>query len=251
MRHSIIIPHRERHDHLWTCLRSISHSAAITGETDYEVIVVDSSVRPVLGLGSFDRVREVVAEPRGAFNKSRSLNLGINQSYGDIVSILDADAIVGEQWMAAALAADGYTRVCYRVRRIPFNRAIIADQPWEAFASWVNYPIAYEAYGTPMNTYAGAGEPWGNSQFSIRREHLGSCRFDESFSHHGREDLDLNMQVAAMHGDAFRGHIWTDPAHAMVHRTHRYEADWKPTAAAQRAAVQFNAKWFADNGATR
>ena len=242
MRHTIIIPHRDRPDHLRACLWSIRRSAEVTGRTDYEVHVVDDGEReytwPV-----YERVRHTWSPGHGRpFNKSLLLNWGTEYSLGEFITFLDADAIVGPRWLECVPFGEHITRVCYRVRYIT------APDTWTT--AYDSCPLAFEAYGSPDSSPLGGaahqgmarGEvdpdgPWkpdspddslvfGNSQFTIRREALGDLRFDENFTGRGFEDLDMIWRIWLKHGRRYKGVIWTDADHAMFHLTHDYDATW-------------------------
>ena len=233
MKHSIIIPHRNRGDHLRACLWSIERSAQATGVTDYEVCCPDSGDT--------------------TFNKSASLNIGIDCTRGDFVTFLDADAIVGSRWLESVPFGDHITRCCYRVRYLDHG-------DWRddvtALAEWYakhddDQPLAFEAYGSPDHSPVGGAArqgmsqdefdpdgPWqleptrdnplifGNSQYTISREALGDLRFDDEYIGRGFEDLDMIWSIYLKHGRRYKGVIWTDADHAMFHLTHSYSEEW-------------------------
>ena len=229
--HSVIIPHRGRETHLELCLWSLRRSACACGVTDWEPVVVD----------------DPVPDDSDGFNKARALNLGIERARGDILTILDVDAIVGRRFLEAALClldAPKLDRCCYRVRVLPIAeelrietavvRTVYVD---ELFSEYESYPQAMECYGTycldtrhrpPGNgrgarawdTAVASGKPWGNSQFSITRDKLGDVRYDESIGLH-IEDMDMNMMLQDKFGKAYRSRIFTDAEHAMFHLDHK------------------------------
>jgi len=250
MRHTIIIPHRNRNRHLELCLWSILRSIDAVRLSDVEILVVDhgSDRRPA---SNDARVRVVVDErpmPCGtittrigtvktyqnAFCKSRLLNLGIEQAQGDVITILDADAVVGMMWASGAtlLSRVNIHRVCYRVRYLEKGEAAcLLDQTvdrdeeyFRLFRAYNDHRLAWEAHGHP-GTNGSVGQPWGNSQFSMRRVDIGNLRFDERYVGKGLEDIDFNRQVYQKFGEAFRGAIFTQSDYAMFHMRHDYDQD--------------------------
>lgn len=240
MRHSIIIPHRNRNRHLALCLWSIRHSARQCEATDYEVIIVDNgSDAPPFEQDANTTVLNDPT-PRVVFNKPALLNWGILASTGDILTFLDADAIVGPLWLqgASLLRDSGLTRLCYRVRYLPpaavcelegaQDRESLLDQwfaDYDAKGTGRNsardrYRRGFEAYGKPEagNKSLETDRPiFGNSQFSITRKKLGDLRFDEAYEGAGCEDLALNRAVYRHYGDEYRAEIVTEGPRTMFH----------------------------------
>ena len=109
MTHSIIIPHRARLRHLLTCLWSIERSARLTGERP-EVVVVNHGTPVFPPRDRSIDLRVVQVEERmPTFNKARLLNLGIEAAGGDVLTFLDADAIVGARWLESVKRLDETT----------------------------------------------------------------------------------------------------------------------------------------------
>jgi len=242
MFHSVLIPHRDRNDHLGLCLWALDRSARRCGISDWEVVVVDcgSREKPSGGGGTM----RVIVDPEAPaeFNKSRAYNLAIDAARGDVVTFLDADAIVASRFLdvATVLATDASVdRCCYRVRYLPGMEAIhiqVAEDRDayvdELFSEYESYRKAVEFYGRhdrPDSTVPANRRPfmqaWGNSQFSVRRADLAGLRFDEEIGW-GMEDMDFNMQLEARFGDGYRGVIATDSEHAMLHLEHPERA-WR------------------------
>jgi hypothetical protein len=250
IRHSVLITHRDRHAYLRLCLWSIARSARACGISDYEVVIVDNgSIYPPFFVGAgVPRLHLVVdRSPMPIFNKPALWRLAIDAAAGELLTFLDADALVGRDWMAGleVLADPAIIRLCYRVRYLPATVAAElspAANPTRAklvdgyFARFDEYPVAYEAYGSsgrPASNVGLAGfrappkkEPWGNSQFSVTRAALGDLRPDPAYVGHGFEDLDFLRQFERHYGDSYRGVIHTDAARAMFHLQHDYRNDW-------------------------
>lgn len=228
MRHSIIIPHRNRSRHLAQCLWSITRSARHCGITDYEVIVSDNGSAPPPPETSENTI--VIPDPMTTrvFNKPMALNLGIEVSTGDALTFLDADAIVGREWMqqAARLRDRSITRLCYRVRYVPRDAVLDLEQSDDRdslvsgwFDRYDTLGRAYEAYG---DVEAGFQYPYkclhvfGNSQFSMTRRTLGDLRFNEDFEGANFEDLWFIREVFRER-KPYRGVIVTEPEKALIH----------------------------------
>lgn len=228
VRHSILIPHRDRNRNLGLCLWSLLRSARHLDRCDWEVVVVDSGSKTVPQDGECWRVVTDL-DPPADFNKSRCLNVGIESARGCVLTILDADAIVGKRFLESADCLDdpSILRCCYRVRYLPptedirietaEDRAAYVD---ELFGSYDDYRRGLEAYGTHDRNVpepvSGTVQPWGNSQFSIRRDALGDLRYDEQIGW-GLEDQDMNLRLQALFGPFYRATIFTDSDHAMFH----------------------------------
>jgi len=226
--HSVIIPHRDRLGNLRDCVASLHESfgAGFLDRACYKIIVIDNGTGPDADWpAGIDLIRDT--EPMPVFNKSRLLNLGLEAAHGELVSIVDADAIVGHWWATGAEAAQAFTKVCYRVWKIP------ADWPRGdyagAFARTPEFTRAPEAYGRPdlmrfpaklaypaAKNYA--GDVHGNSQFTARREMFEGLRFDESLTGRGFEDLVFNWAFYAKHCRDYRAYIHYRPRRNMLHR---------------------------------
>jgi glycosyltransferase involved in cell wall biosynthesis len=270
--HSILIPHRDRQQHLGLCLWSLGRCTHFLDFLhkridDFEVLVLDNGsqdlpavMRAAVSAELDGRVSvRVDKDAMPVFNKSRLYNLGIEAAAGDVLTFLDADAIVGRRFLegAAVLADPALTRCCYRVRYLSLadaaplrllEKAQSRDSGLDALFGRYNaqqdgydvFQLGYEAYGVHDRSVPN-GEPWGNSQFSIRRDALGDLRFDEGFWGHGMEDLDLLMRIEAHCGDRYRGHIWTDGEHALFHQVHASNA-WRSSEYTFPNAERYRAK---------
>jgi len=259
--HSIIIPHRDRLKRLLFCIWSIERSARLSYISNYEIIVSDQhsaagacSVAAAINYSSASPEKiSVVADsdprpptaetPDGVievFSKPKALNLGITASQGDILTFLDADAVVGSHWMEGARALSyGWwpdtTRLCYRVRYLPeeTGEVIPGARTEEAvadmFRRYEDYPRAFEGYASPEINSTGCWDPnltFGNSQFSIRRKVLGATRCDERFKSSGYEDLAFTAAIWRQAGYRYKGVILTESPQAMFHIRNTREPYW-------------------------
>ncbi len=246
MKHSILIPHRNRNKHLEWTLWSIERSAQVVGIYDYEVIVLDShsNTRPMPEHCFTDRV-VAVGCPMSVFNKPKLYNLGIALAHGDVLTFLDADILVGERWMEGVnvLEDSSIIRLCYRVRNLPEEwSSRLAGDPCEAvadaaFARWDEWPQTMECYGFHnRNKPDYDKQPWGNSQFSVTRENLGDLRYDERYEGKGREDLEFNRQFERRYGENYRGFIRHEPDYSLLHMYHEHDnlEEWSDPKYSQR-----------------
>ena len=228
MVHSIIISHRNRIDTLPTCLRSVWASGLLCPAVQYEIIIADDTdPNQTIFLGRPD-VRWYSLRPCHPFNKPRLLNLGIEHAKGDILTFLDADAVVPPRFMENAqrlLDDPTLTKLCYRVKDIEPSE-MVGKTTDALFADYDSRNCRYEAYGRPDTNLASRRNPispkpdapvFGNSQFSIRRETLGDLRCDEAYCGRGFEDIHFNFQIWRKHFDTYRAEIVTDKDHALLH----------------------------------
>jgi len=249
MNHSIIIPHRDRLYHLQLCVHSIAASAVECGVEDYEIIVVEngSYFMPMLR-GAVRVIND--CRPMMVFNKPKLQNVGMDHATGNVLSFLDADAIVGPRWMGSTrrlLEDTMLTKVCYDVAYLPVEiscRAGTSDQVdmdilrfcRDVFGSVERYdelPSGFEARVQPdwplsrwMHLIRGNRLPeplFGNSQFSILRDKLGDLRFDEGYEGAGYEDIAMNRAIWRKFGKEYRAEMPSDPAENLLHLTHRMD----------------------------
>jgi hypothetical protein len=216
--HAIIIPHRNRWNNLELCAESIETSAINCGLDDYRIIVVNDGPCDI-GL-DFEGIegRTILQDnsQMPILNKPYLQNIGIECAVthqAEVLSFLDADAIVGPRWMENVFRLRDdptLTKLCYRVRYIK------AGTPPD-FNNYESFPLATESYGRPEHNAFVKGPIFGNSQFSIRRDVLRNTRFNEDYAGRGFEDLWMNRELWIRDPDVYRAEIVTDAAHAMYH----------------------------------
>jgi hypothetical protein len=161
------------------------------------------------------------------FWKTHLLNIGIRLATGDVLTFLDADAVVGPRFLDGArfLAASSLTALFYRVRRCSRTGADFSEYDAVKKDGHDLHPIAYEAYGSPERSGKGTvprHPVFGNSQFSITREKLGDLRWDEDYFGRGFEDLDMIRRLWYRDQKGYCAAIMTDAEHAMFHIAHPY-----------------------------
>lgn len=223
---SIIIPHRDRQEHLRCCLKSIDHAFQNSEELDVQVLVVDNGSGCIAiyeGDYSFDLTFLYNEEPMPIFNKSRLLNIGIESSYGKILTFLDADAIVGPRFFESYKTLDdkSVTLLCHRVRYLenipkPFDSMMIDS----LFKHYEDFRLAYEGRQHPSNDARGHDDitpVFGNSQCSLRRSTLGDLRFNEDYVGAGYEDLWFLRELWRKYDLSYQGVMPTDPMQSMLH----------------------------------
>jgi len=239
LRHSIIIPHRNRLEYLRLCLWALRRSAEACGQSNYEIIVVDN--RSILLPNPQQRLRVVKDDRRmPVFNKPMLLNRGMDEANGEVLTFLDADAVVGKEWMACqqSLVDDpGLTRLCYRGRGLPESYLVTSNGDLReridaAFGRYGRFPLKHEARGEPQTTCL-KGEPlFGNSQFSIRRDVLGDLRWNEEYEGAGFEDMWMIREIWRRAGDGYRAVIPAEPQRSIFLIEHRQDQhDWRTDAA--------------------
>jgi glycosyltransferase involved in cell wall biosynthesis len=235
--HSIIVPHKNRAMNLAVCLSSLAHSAKIckVSDKDFEVIVVGDTPRGLqhsfCRTVAFTRCPPVRLAPNEPtpYHKTAVLNAGIDSARGDVLSFLDADAVVGPRWFQniAILEGDSPIKVAYRVRYAEY-------EPWQGqwikkFSEYEKHRLAFEAYGEAHDDWAQRinnkevplGKPFGNSQHSIRRDVLGDLRYDERYVGRGFDDIHFARALAEKYGERYRAEMITDGPHALFHIRHR------------------------------
>ncbi len=226
MLQSIIIPHRKRLARLSLCLWSIARSAehCRTNPNDYEILVVDNGSKNLPWMP--DGVRLIAdRSDMPVFNKPHLLNLGIEQAQGNVLTFIDADALVGIDWMNNAqllMYEPSITRLCYRVRTLPdtlipalSDKARRDEVIAYAFRHWFDHPIDHEAYGEPSATNKLEGAVFGNSQFSIRRDVLETVRCNEEYVGRGYEDLCFIRDIAYHVHPNYKGVLIEEADNAM------------------------------------
>jgi len=251
---SVIIPYCSRGNHpehcnraayLRLCLQSLSASAkhCEIANGSWEIVVCGDSLS-LTGDGRwincetsppFLKLRPNEPPP---FWKNHLLNVGIEESSGEVLTFLDGDDIVPPDFFARTdrLFEQNLTFLSWRIRKIGYEEA--ATTPLEAlFARYdekrpdsngcvkSRYRRAYEAYETPDNDTKPGQEPtdqavFGNSQISIRRKTLGSFRMDERYWGRSFEDLSMLRDIWNLHRNNFRTAIVTDPGIFTI--THPY-----------------------------
>lgn len=240
MLNSILIAHQDMNAHLAWCLWSIRRSAEATGITDYEVLVIDAGSRePPEAQEPHERMIHY-DQAMSVFNKPKLLNVGIDAAEGDVLTFLDADMLVGRNWLSGVLGLRGpaIIRLCYRVRRLSAYRWLQLQHSTDRdkFTRWLfrrydHFNLAFEAYGkhdhnAQPTTADERRRVFGNSQFSVTREKLAHLRPNEGMAGHGTEDLEFNQQFERHYGDHYRGVLESYPPNCLFHLPHEHTG-WK------------------------
>jgi len=233
---SIIIPHRNRQGNLRICLDSIRVAFNNATDLDLEIIVVENgSACFALDRHAYPFDLKVIynADPMPIFNKSRLLNVGIEESKGEIITFLDADAITGPHFFYSYVVLDDptVTLLCHRVRYLERPLPEPYDFPG-LFDHYEEFRLAYEGRQHPACDMRGRDEVlpvFGNSQCSIRRETLGDLRYNERFVGAAFEDLWFLRELWRRSGPYFKGVMPTDPMQSLLHIYSRKDdlANWR------------------------
>jgi hypothetical protein len=268
--HSIIISHRNRHANLQVCVWSLQRSARLCGVDEYEIVIVDNGSTPPPTAAALTTGGSTSSpdDPRGCdashirivhdrrdmpiFSRAQLMNAGIDAAGtvgrtgearrprgDDVLTALDADAIMGRYWIRAAdLLADGaLTKVTYRLRHLRAQTTRILQSHWpppaalidEFFQRYEMFQRSPETLGSgELGVYetGNRGSIYGTSHFSIRRDVLDDLRYDERYVGWGSEDLDLNRRLVRRAGDNYNAYLETRPHWAALLLWHPYGPDW-------------------------
>jgi hypothetical protein len=255
---------------------AIRRSAELCSVRDYEIVIVHNGPDDPPQTGP--HVRVVIDDwAMPVFNRSRLINLGIaaagriacphridrsmqerwplglkttlrpdrKATSEDVLTVLDADAIVGPRWFEGArqLRDANLIRICYRVRWLTpaEQRALVTAWPPppglldRLFASADLFPSIPDTFGSgelAVLPDSATGRIYGNSQLSICRGALGDLRFDETFVGWGSEDLDFNRRLVTRHGPDYRAMLDVRGNRSICFLPHRYDLEWRNDAQA-------------------
>lgn len=229
---AVIIPHRDRHEHLAHCLWAIGGCMAWDTRGcfwPHIFVVDDGGLPPYIQDYLWATLLRESWSP--IFNKCRLQNIGIKEGCrrsADVFVFLDADAIVGPGWLKSLELLDdpAITKVCYRVRLVDL------PVPNDAFDHYDDYPLCLEGRGKPEHLVRdpdSTEEPlFGNSHFAIRAETLGDLRFNEDFEGAGFEDLWMNREIYRRHHETYRGVMPADPKQNILSIAHQRDKEgWR------------------------
>lgn len=219
MRISAIIPVYNAEGHLERAVRSLLE----TGYADLEIVIVDDgsmdkTLAVARGLGAqYPRQVAVFQHPKGANRGvSATRNLGIEQSTGHLIALLDADDVVLPHRFEFALDIlnkDKTVDAVYEKTRFVFESERERASWDDAEFFGIDEPLDGETlYRTLLR-----GTPWATCSVLIRRKLLDKTGlFDERFSI--AEDCHLWFRCAAA------GHVVPGCFDRPVSEYHRHDA---------------------------
>lgn len=187
---SVIIPVRNRQEHLRLCLESIFQQTL--PPSLYEVIVVDD--------GSQDATAEVAesfqTETIRISNRGpgAARNVGIEAAKGDILVFLDADILVAKDYLYQIQQSFRLTNSLLLLgarRHLPQGHQD-AESGGYSLDSREKLLRKYSFCLSHLNC------PWSlayTCNFSVTKNFLGELRFDESFAGWGLEDIDFAYRL--------------------------------------------------------
>ncbi|UJB45666.1 glycosyltransferase family 2 protein [Streptomyces sp. A1-5] len=210
MRISVVIPAYRARDALELCLLSLARQS-LDAELSAEVIVVDDGSadgtdRMVAALPSGLDLRYVYIPRSPTSGRARARNLGLAQTTGDLVVLLDADQVVAPTFLAEharAHAGDDAAVVVGRRFQLgdgPVDRERLRYEfSFEALPPVVRgderEPVL-EAFGCELADLETAWHYLWACNASVRRRHLVAAGgFDEAFVGWGLEDAELGYRL--------------------------------------------------------
>lgn len=254
MYNSVIVAYRGRPQCLQTFLRSIELALKNAEKNSVEVIITelgtqDERTKPIIDeYKSRIHIKYFPIQYFGNFWKTKALNHSARFAEGEIITMVDVDALVPPVFFNGIERFFGKygdkSRLSHRVRFLDpkaskwfrnhpqftenqFNKLCIAQA--------VKHKVAKERY-TVRNLQAHELHPaaiqglpadfrqtqvLGNSHFSIKKEHYMKIGgYDERFIGYGCEDLDFNARSLKVIGQS---RMNLQPSHTVYHLEHVYE----------------------------
>ena len=125
---SVVIASYNSEKTIRACLESLENQ---TSRECFEIIVVDSSTdnTPAIIKEKFPQIRLYHFSERKFPGDAR--NIGISKARGEIIAIIDADCMVGENWLAGVLRA-------HQVSHLVIGGAIANANP-QSYVGWAFY----------------------------------------------------------------------------------------------------------------
>lgn len=183
---TVVVPTRDRPDHLAACLDALSRQEAVT----LEVIVVDDASRDAAAVAAVTDLHDHVRLFRaGGDGPAKARNLGAAQARGEVVCFTDDDCRPGPRWVASLVA------------RVGAGAAAVAgptrngrpDNPFSATSQLITNHLAEVS-----RTHGGAGAPFApTSNLAVRRDVAARLPFDETYPLAAGEDREWCERLAA------------------------------------------------------
>jgi len=214
---SVVIGTRNRDDNLKYCLASLNKQNY--PKNLYEVIVVDygglTETGALVSKFKNDNFIYVRVNESGLFNESRSKNIGIRKSRGEIVICTNADIIFSKIVLSNTIKEftdrrkDGLFTL--RRRELPENFTI--ENMFNKLISKTYEPSSNQIGIGPESAI-------GDFQAATRKSWLAVKGYDERMIGWGAMDLDLSLRMKEI-GNAM---IWLDHRHIKIY--HQFH-DWR------------------------
>ncbi|MBD3255154.1 MAG: glycosyltransferase [Candidatus Lokiarchaeota archaeon] len=252
-KNSVVIPYRNRISCLKVLLRSLYLASKNVDKKSYEIIIVDLGYnrRSKHMYSTYkDRInlRFLHPEYNGPFWKTKTINYGIKRSFGNYITMIDADSLVNCNFLQEIQIFFNInkkkTKLCHRVRFLtPITSRTVVAKSKNLTCKFINTAIANRssAFSLARERFTGKekllkdipkdirkyyfdGRALGNGYFSMPKDvFMDVGGFDERFVGYGLEDLDFNRRVWNY---IKSGTLRPDPAHTVFHVYHKREADW-------------------------
>lgn len=259
MYNSVIIAYRRRPECLRLFLRAFELAASNVKKDDVEVVITELCNDDDRTQGIINEFKDKIhikyfpIQYNGNFWKSKALNHSARFAEGDVITMVDVDALVPPVFFVGIekffAEYKGKSRLGHRVRFLTesasgwfrsnpafsmadFNKICVAQSNKHKLAK-ERYSISnLQKHELHPNAIRGLPHDFrttqilGNSHFSMQKDHymkLGG--FDERFIGYGCEDLDFNVRALRLIGQS---RMKLEPSYTVYHLWHKYEKRlWK------------------------
>lgn len=225
---SVIIPYRDRPDHLKLCLQAFEKCSH---RLPTEIVIVDQgSTDDALDIiEPFDErldINYIYIPDDGPFHLTKVLNVGLKNAQGNYITKIDVDMLPTLTFLANIEQRydHGYDytglKFAHRIHLMDSNQTEMVKNNLSLFYSYLSCNPQVVPNTFP-DTYKGIKTGW--SAFSIHRETLLKAGgWNEGFKGYGLDDVELNMRLHHSH------HVFTDinTKSPLFHLHHGKQANW-------------------------